>query len=97
MSDLTDLIAAIRRPRLLIRAARFGQAEYNRKRDLTRLMRTSDLPAPEAALARLMAEERVLEESRRAGAAEYSFLRHIDVLIALMGESRLLPRGEMGA
>jgi hypothetical protein len=91
MTDLRDFVSAIRRPRLLIRAARFGQIDYNRKRDLARLMRQSDIPAPEQALAKLLEEESLLEQARRAGAAHYSFLRHIDILIAMMAELRLLP------
>ena len=38
MSDFRQMLAEIRRPRLLIRAARFGMTEYNRDRDLKRLL-----------------------------------------------------------
>jgi len=97
MTDLVRLLSDLRRPRLLIRAARFGLAEYNRTRDLARLMRTAAVPAPERALAALIATEAELEETRRAGAAGYSLARHIDVLIAMMAEARLLPRGPVSA
>ena len=33
-----------------------------------------------------------MEETRRAGDAAYSVSRHIEVLIALIAEARLLPR-----
>ena len=33
-----------------------------------------------------------MEQTRRAGDAGYSVARHIEVLIALMAEVRLLPR-----
>jgi len=92
MTDFPALLAELRRPRLLIRAARFGLAEYNRDRDLRRLMRVSEAPSPARALAGLIAEEARLDEIRRAGDAAYSVARHVDVLIALMGEARLLPR-----
>ncbi len=92
MSDLLSVVSELRRPRLLIRAARAGLAEYNRNRDLKRLMRIAEAPAPDRALSALMAEEERIEATRRSGDASYSFLRHIDVLIAMMAEARLLPR-----
>lgn len=46
MNDVTTLLNALRRPRLLIRAARFGLNDYNRNRDLKRVMRTSTAPSP---------------------------------------------------
>lgn len=97
MTDPIDLIATLRRPRLLIRAARFGQSDYNRNRDLKRLIHAPVAPPPETALRRLIAEEEVLEASRREGAAAYSLMRHIELLIAMMAEARLLPRRQMPA
>ena len=41
MSDIHTLLAELKRPRLLIRAARLGLAQYNRTRDLRRLMRSA--------------------------------------------------------
>lgn len=92
MTDLLSIVAELKRPQLLIRAARAGLADYNRTRDLRRLMRTADAPAPERAVSALLAEEETLEETRRKGDAAYSFTRHIDVLIAMIAEARLLPR-----
>ncbi len=91
MSDLLSTVGALRRPRLLIRAARAGLAEYNRSRDLKRVMRVSDAPDPERALNALISEEARIEATRQAGDASYSFGRHIEVLIAMMAECRLLP------
>ncbi|MFP1645552.1 DUF6477 family protein [Pontitalea aquivivens] len=92
MTDLSALVSQLKRPRLLVRAARFGVADYNRGRDLKRILTAPALPAPDAALAGLLAEETRLETRRRAGAADYCVMRHIDVLIAVMAEARLLPR-----
>ncbi len=92
MTDIMQVLANIRRPRLLIRAARFGIAEYNRDRDLKRVMKTATPPSPIKAVNSLIAEEARLEETRQAGDAAYSVARHVDVLIALMAEARLLPR-----
>lgn len=92
MADLVTLVAEMRRPRLLVRAARAGQAEYDRTRDLRRVMRLAEAPAPDRALPALLAEEERIEATRRAGDASYSFVRHIELLIAMMAEARLLPR-----
>lgn len=91
MKDALTVLRALRRPRLLIRAARLGLTEYRRERDLARLVNSARLPAPAQALARLLDQEERLEETRRAGDASYSISRHVDVLIALMAEARLLP------
>ncbi|WP_284163225.1 DUF6477 family protein [Frigidibacter sp. SD6-1] len=92
MTDLFRLVSDLRRPALLVRAARAGLMDYNRRRDLKRVMRTADVPQPEAAVSALLQEEERLEEIRRKGDATYSFARHIDVLIAMIAEARLLPR-----
>jgi len=90
MTDFRALLADLHRPQLLIRAARCGLADYRRDRDLKRLLESQ--PAPDRAVRRLMNEEAVLEATRKAGEASYSVTHHIDVLIALMAEVRLLPR-----
>ncbi|MFN7223520.1 MAG: DUF6477 family protein [Paracoccaceae bacterium] len=91
MSDFRALFSNLRRPRLLMHAARFGVSDYRRERDLKRLI---DLPAsPEVTVSRLLTEEGKLEENRQRGDAGYSIARHIEVLIALLAESRLVMRG----
>lgn len=89
MCDYHKRMAALRRPGLLIRAARFGVQDYRRERDLKRLL--GALPGPDRALARLMADEAALEEVRGSDEAGYDLRRHLDLLIAMMGEARLLP------
>ena len=92
MTDLIQMLSNIRRPRLLIRAARFGVDDYNRNRDLKRLTKLNAIPTPVCAVNNLMVEEARLEETRVTGEATYSVARHVEVLIALMGEARLLPK-----
>lgn len=91
MTDLKSALSALRRPRLLIRAARFGLAEYNRDRDLKRLIRRETMPTPSHALGWLIEEEARVEEVRRTQTAGYSPARHIELLVAIMAEARLLP------
>ena len=90
MNDLMTMLKSLHRPRLLIRAARFGLANYSRERDLRRIMKESGLPSPGRAVMSLMSEERQLEEKRQTGDAAYSITRHVEILIALMAEARLL-------
>jgi Family of unknown function (DUF6477) len=89
-TDFRALLADLRRPQLLIRAARCGLTDYRRDRDLRRLL--DGQPSPDRAVRRLLSEEERLEEIRKTGEASYSVTRHIEVLIALMSEVRLLPR-----
>jgi Family of unknown function (DUF6477) len=90
MSDFRMVLANLRRPRLLMRAARFGLGDYRRERDLRRLVRCG--LSPEDTVPTLMSVEAELEETRLAGDMSYSCARHIEVLIALMAEARLLRR-----
>jgi len=90
MTDCRTMLATLRRPRLLMRAARFGLAEYRRDRDLRRYV--GGTASPEDTVTSLMSVEARLEATRIAGDATYSVARHIEVLIALMAEVRLLPR-----
>lgn len=79
---------ALRRPRLLIRAAREGQAGWRRERDLARLLRTDRCPGPGASLPRLRAEESMLNDARLTRTAEYDMSRHVLVMIAILAEMR---------
>lgn len=90
MTDLLTMLAGLRRPRLLIRAARFGAEDYRRERHLRRILRCSALPRTGTAILRLVEIEAALNADRLEGAASYSVAEHVEVLAALMGEARLL-------
>lgn len=90
MTDILSLLKTLRRPQLLIRAARIGQEDYNRARDLRRIIKSGSLPTPGKAIVSLMSEESALEAGRKEGSATYSIARHVDILVAMMGEARLL-------
>ena len=80
--------ASLRRPSVLIRAAREGQSGWRRDRDLPALLRSDDCPAPGAALLRLRAEEDHQNAARLCGAAEYDMRRHVTLMIAILAEMR---------
>lgn len=92
MTDLTNLLNSLRRPRLLIRAARFGVSDYNRSRDLKRITGSNSAPSPVRAVSTLIEEEAKIEATRKQGDASYCVTRHVEILIALIAEARLLPR-----
>jgi hypothetical protein len=89
MTDFRAYLAELRRPRLLVRAARHGLQDYRRERDLKRLFGGPAPVSPEVTMARLLSEEEQIETTRRTGDARYSIARHIELLIALIAESHL--------
>lgn len=90
MMDLLATLDTLRRPRLLIQAARIGASDYRRTAHLPRHLGHRRLPEPGAALAQLMDMERTLNRQRKSGDGTYMATDHVDVLIAMMGEARLL-------
>ncbi len=89
MQDLMTMITTLRRPRLLARAAKHGAQDYNRDRHLQRILGYGSLPGTGAALMRLLELEREVNEQRKEEDAAYSLVRHLDLLIALLGEAQL--------
>ncbi|HBS49231.1 MAG TPA: hypothetical protein DEA05_03655 [Rhodobacteraceae bacterium] len=90
MQDVMSILNGLRRPRLLIRAARHGAQEYDRTRHLQRILGYGTLPRHAEAVMRLVEMEGSVNAQRLRGEAGYSLTRHLDLLIALMGEARLL-------
>lgn len=90
MTQLLEQLNEIHRPRLLIQAARIGAATYRRDLHLRRLFEGGSIPLNAEALTRLMDMESQLNEDRMQNAASYCAADHVDLLIAMMGEARLL-------
>ena len=82
----------LRRPALLIRAARLGQSGWKRNRDLPKLLKCETVPEVGASLGQLRTIEAALNDARLAGAAEYDLKRHILLLIAVLAETRAAAR-----
>ncbi len=89
MIDPQEILKSLRRPRLLVRAARHGLSDYRRDRFLRRLLPGEVVPQPGQALARLAEREAAMDQNRREGGATYSVARHIEILVALIEEARL--------
>ncbi|NDV97958.1 DUF6477 family protein [Salipiger sp. PrR002] len=93
MQDLHSRLGAMRRPRLLVRAARIGASEYRRRPHLARLLGGPCPPQHGAALLQLMELEEMLDDGRQRRAADYSAAQHVELLAAIIGEARALQSG----
>jgi hypothetical protein len=90
MQDILSMLQALRRPSLLMRAARLGADDYRRATHLPRLLGYGVLPRHGSALLRLMEIEASMNEQRLAGNTSYSLVKHVDILIAMVAEARVL-------
>ncbi len=97
MQDILGMIAALSRPLLLVRAARLGVEDYDRSQSLPRLLGGLVPPRSGSAVLRLLELEGDLDARRQAGRGDYLAARHVEVLIALMGEARLIRAQAAGA
>lgn len=92
---LLDAMKQTHRPMMLLRTARIGMQDYDRVRDLKRVLRLPATPAPgPATLAALLDLEALHEDRRTRPPAEvgnpWRAARHVEILIALMAEAKLL-------
>ncbi|MGR3756248.1 MAG: DUF6477 family protein [Tranquillimonas sp.] len=94
MTDILRTVSALRRPRLLVRAARFALDAYDRQRDLARVLGEAALPGRAAVLEALCDSEAAHETARRSRATAYDAALHVEVLAAIMAEARHLPPRE---
>ena len=74
MTDLSLSLSDLRRPRLLVQAARIGAQN---------LLNHGKSP-PRKGLDRILAEESQMEVKRKDGEADYSPRRHVDLLVAVI-------------
>jgi len=97
--SILTTIRSTNRPRLLLRAARIGTQDYNRETDLRRVLRLPATPPPGAATVRALIElEARLESARKRpfqpvgedALESWRPARHVEVMIALIAEARLM-------
>ena len=96
MHHLTTRLNALQRPKLLVQAALSGLASYRRETHLGRALGKvghTRLVLPPAALEKLLELETALNTQRRDHDTGYQYARHVEVLIAIMGEAQLLRDG----
>ena len=90
MLDVLAKLDQLSRPRLLIGAAKAGAIEYTRNQDLRRHITHPDLPQYREVMSYLYELENTVEQQQHNGAATYSIVKHVDLLIARLGEAQLL-------
>jgi hypothetical protein len=91
MQDIQSQIRQLKRPGLLVQAARFGLDGFRRSRDLARLLPDAAHVSCGAALMALLEAEREENDARTAHSAHsahYALIRHIQLLTAIMAEAR---------
>jgi hypothetical protein len=90
MLDIQTRLAALKRPMLLARAARFGADGYRREIHLKRLLQCHSMPRPADAIMQLLDLEAETNARREAKSGNYSAAQHVEILIAISGEARLM-------
>ena len=95
MQDILSMLQALRRPSLLMRAARLGADDYRRATHLPRILGYGVLPRHGSALLKLMEIEATQNDLRLSGNASYSLVKHVDILIAMVGEARVLRASQV--
>lgn len=90
MEDVLTQISRLKRPTLLVRTARHGIEGYNRVIHLRRLLKTESVPGPGQAIIKLMEREALVDLQRTTQRAEYSVARHVELIVALMCEAKIL-------
>lgn len=90
MEDVLTQISRLERSTLLVRTARHGIENYNPIVHLRRFLKMEVLPGPGKAILKLMELESMLDAQRVAKRADYSVARHVELIVALMCEVRIL-------
>lgn len=97
MLDLQTRISALKRPALLARAARFGVDDYRRDAHLRRILGVENLPRHAAALMQLLDKEAQFDAMRKDRNGDYRPARHVEVLIAILGEAQQMRAASLRA
>lgn len=90
MQDILTRVETLRRPGLLVRAARAGQSGYDRARTMRRLFKEPPKGGQVETLVALLSLEAVMNDQRLSQDGRYSPLRHVDASIAILAEARAL-------
>ncbi|MGB0960212.1 MAG: DUF6477 family protein [Halocynthiibacter sp.] len=85
--DVFSVLETMKRPKILMLAARHRVADYTRDKDLRKLTRTDYMPGPSEALLLLISLEKSMNHKRVEQDGTYNVYRHVDVLGAILGEA----------
>lgn len=94
MTSVHNDLNQLKRPKLLLDAARFGLGQYDRARTLPRILGRTPPERPDLAITALLDREAQVERTRKTGGMAYSPAAHIGLLTAILAEARrLAPAG----
>ena len=88
MLDPLSLLSKLKRPAIIVKAARTGAAGYVRERDLSRVSDAPKLPGGRQAILMLLEKEEEMNQAR--GTHQYNVTKHVEIMIALLGEALLI-------
>lgn len=86
VAEVMARLSYMKRPSLLVTAARAGVMTYNRERSLRRILKTTGTPALLKGLTMLLDEEQIQNDLRRTGSGLYDVSHHIELMIALIAD-----------
>ena len=95
MHDILTMMDHLKRPRLLTRAAQMGAEHYYRDSHLDRVLGLGSHLRSGPVLIKLMEKEAALNAQRLSQDAAYSLTQHLDLLIAMVGEARILRASQI--
>ena len=85
------------RPKILVTTARLGARRYCRQRDLPGAVPGLLAQPDDAILPKLIEAEARCEQDRRDGSAAYRPTRHVQILAALLAETRMAQENASGS
>lgn len=88
MTNYIAQLENVKRPRLLVRAARAGATRYRRDHHLGYFSKVEGIDSQAKLMAVLIAREAELEDVRKSGSADYNIHRHVHLLTALLAEAQ---------
>lgn len=88
MTRFEETLSRIKRPAILLRAARVALDQHNHRNAIFRLFGEVPPIGSDDLFALLLEQEEYMNTQRKTGEANYSIARHILVLTALLHECR---------
>lgn len=86
MSQFQKRLSNLKRPKILIKAAKIASQTYRRSRDLSRILGYSHPTLDSSIHQQIFDLEHSINQKRRLGDASYDLKTHVQVLGALLAE-----------
>ena len=91
MLNYQSKLSTLKRPKILIKAARIASQTYRRSRDLSRVLGYSYPTSESLIRQKLFDLEHMINQKRRLSDASYDLKTHVQVLSALLAEVTVEP------